>query len=68
MNRRQRTKKTCKDNILPCPLCGNSDLRISTYGIECRKCGLWLGNGSRVTSLFGDVEKAWNTRRSNENE
>jgi len=49
MNRRQRTKKTCKDNILPCPLCGNSDLRISTYGIECRKCGLWLGNGSRVT-------------------
>ena len=50
--------------LKPCPLCGESDLWYKEFGIECRNCGLWLGDGSKVKALGGYV-KVWN-RRPNE--
>ena len=51
--------------LLACPLCGGRDLRVESYGIECRYCGLWLGDGTKVRDKFGTVQKAWNTRHAN---
>lgn len=60
----------------PCPLCGSQDIYYEkNHGIECRRCGLWLGAGTkawkRYRDLHGDkclegeprwLEDVWNNR------
>jgi hypothetical protein len=48
--------------LKPCPLCGSSDLSLRDYGIECRNCGLWLGDGTRLQEVLGALPEAWNSR------
>lgn len=47
--------------LLGCPLCGEPSPNDKGFGIECRNCGLWLGDGARSKDL-GGYRKAWNTR------
>jgi ribosomal protein L37AE/L43A len=65
MSEQSKRMEITSTDLLACPLCGSHDLRVERYGIECRDCGLWLGDGSRVCEKFGSVHAAWNTRHAN---
>lgn len=67
MNRENKMETKPKEEYLPCPLCRSNDLRIETYGIECRDCGIWYGNGSKSMDR-GGLLKSWNTRKEKEDE
>jgi hypothetical protein len=47
------------EELLPCQ-CGGEAVDRG-HGIECRNCGIWLGNGTQAGRLGGHI-KAWNTR------
>jgi len=47
------------EEIEPCQ-CGGEAVDRG-HGIECPRCGIWLGNGTTAMSLGGYVA-AWNTR------
>jgi hypothetical protein len=47
------------DKLKPCQ-CGGEAVDRG-HGIECRNCGIWLGNGTQAERLGGYI-KAWNTR------
>ena len=51
------------NNLLPCPLplCGGEP-HDRGYGIECRRCGLWLGDGTRCRAVSPTVAELWNSR------
>jgi len=49
----------------PCPLCRSADLKDEGFGILCRGCGLWLGEGTKTEELGGYV-KVWNNRTPKE--
>jgi len=51
-----------EESLLPCPLCGASDLRTVPHGIECRSCGLWLGFGTKSMERGRTIIEAWNNR------
>ena len=53
------------EKLKPCPLCGNPDIEDRKYGISCRRCGLWLGDGTSV-SEFGGYKMLWNMRKESE--
>jgi len=42
----------------PCRLCGGEPTDKG-FGVECKKCGLWLGDGSKSRSL-GGYKAVWN--------
>ena len=50
---------------LPCPFCGSNNLRIADYGIECRDCGVWMGNGTRRRTIGKTLLDSWNHRANN---
>ena len=47
---------------LPCPFCGSDNLRVCDYGIECRNCGVWMGDGTQCRNIGKTVLDAWNHR------
>ncbi len=63
-DREKRAASAMDCRPLPCPFCGSEDLDVCSYGIECRKCGAWMGE-----STHREVGKTllgmWNTRRGN---
>lgn len=48
-------------HLKPCPLCGEPEPCDRGYGVQCRKCSLWLGDGTATKDLGGYV-KVWNSR------
>jgi hypothetical protein len=44
--------------IKPCPACGGEGYD-KRFGITCRRCGLWIGNGTKALELGGYVA-VWN--------
>ncbi len=51
------------EELPPCQ-CGGEAVDRG-HGIECRKCGIWLGNGSAAQRLGGYV-KVWKSRTTPE--
>jgi ribosomal protein L37AE/L43A len=47
---------------LPCPFCGSENLRIVEYGIECRNCGVWMGDGTQRRTIGKTLLDSWNHR------
>ena len=47
---------------LPCPFCGSDNLRIEVYGIECRNCGVWMGDGTQRRTIGKTLLDSWNHR------
>jgi hypothetical protein len=43
-----------------CPLCKGEAVDRG-YGVECRRCGLWLGSGT-MTDRLGGYKRVWNMR------
>jgi len=55
-------KESISNNIKPCPLpaCRSSDIIDKGFGIQCKKCGLWLGDNScHGSKTYKDI---WNDR------
>ena len=46
----------------PCPFCGSDNLRVESYGVECRNCGVWMGDGTQRRVIGATVLEAWNHR------
>jgi len=47
---------------LPCPFCGSENLQVCDHGIECRNCGVWMGDGTQCRTIGKTVLDAWNHR------
>lgn len=47
---------------LSCPFCGSDNLRVCDHGIECRNCGVWMGDGTQCRIIGKTVLEAWNHR------
>lgn len=65
MTTRKRTMNRPANGLvgpLPCPFCGSDNLRVCNYGIECRSCGVWLGDGTRCRTIGKTILDAWNHR------
>ena len=60
---RKGGKMSVKD-ALPCPFCGSDNLRDLGFGIECRNCGAWMGEGTQCHRIGNTVLEAWNHRVS----
>lgn len=65
MTTRKRAKSRPVDGRvgpLPCPFCGSDNLRVCDHGIECRNCGVWMGDGTQCRNIGKTVLDAWNHR------
>jgi len=49
------------NDLLSCPFCGGDNINDKGYGIQCRTCGVWVGDGSDALK-FGGYKKLWNKR------
>jgi len=62
-----------REDAKPCPLCGGVADWQPHHGIQCRRCGLWLGEGTSAMIRFHEITGSqellayyvvvvWNTR------
>jgi len=56
------TSREARERLLPCPFCGSDNLRVCACGIECRNCGVWMGDGTQCRTIGETVLDAWNHR------
>lgn len=62
MSERADRSEVVSGGLLPCPFCGSDDLRVCEHGIECRNCGVWMGDGTQCRTIGTSVIDAWNKR------